>query len=87
MLPHTSQLENCTFLSNTIGIFVKSDQVTEQHLTNIMDYPSNSGASRDTGSALGWKDALEEEMATHSSILARRIPWIEAMGLQRGGHN
>ena len=27
--------------------------------------------------SLGWKDALEEGMATHSSILAWRIPWTE----------
>ena len=26
---------------------------------------------------LGWEDPLEKEMATHSSILAWRIPWIE----------
>ena len=26
---------------------------------------------------LGWEDPLEEEMATHSSILAWRIPWTE----------
>ena len=26
---------------------------------------------------LGWKDPLEEGMATHSSILAWRIPWTE----------
>ena len=38
---------------------------------------------------LGWEDALEKEMATHSSILAWKIPWIEksgrlqSMGLQR----
>ena len=25
--------------------------------------------------SLGWKDALEKEKATHSSILAWRIPW------------
>ena len=25
----------------------------------------------------GWKDALEEEIAIHSRILARRIPWTE----------
>ena len=25
--------------------------------------------------SLGWEDPLEEEMAIHSSILARRIPW------------
>ena len=29
---------------------------------------------------LGWKDPLEEEMATHSSILAWRIPWAEEPG-------
>ena len=27
-----------------------------------------------------WEDALEEEMATHVSILAWRIPWIEEPG-------
>ena len=27
--------------------------------------------------SLGWKDSLENEMATHSSILAWRIPWTE----------
>ena len=26
---------------------------------------------------LGWKDPQEKEMATHSSILTRRIPWTE----------
>ena len=30
--------------------------------------------------SLGWKDPLEEEMATHSSILAWRIPWREENG-------
>ena len=29
---------------------------------------------------LGWEDALEKEMATHSSILAWKIPWIEKPG-------
>ena len=28
--------------------------------------------------SLGWEDLLEEEMATHSSILAQRIPWTAA---------
>jgi len=42
---------------------------------------------------LGWKDPLEEGVATHSSILAWRIPWteepgkLEFMGSQRVGHN
>ena len=42
---------------------------------------------------LGWEAPLEEEMATHSSVLAWEIPWTEetgglqSMGLQRVGHN
>ena len=30
--------------------------------------------------SLGWEDALEEGMTTHSSTLAYRIPWIEEAG-------
>ena len=30
--------------------------------------------------ALGWEDPLEEEMATHSRILAGEIPWTEEPG-------
>ena len=43
--------------------------------------------------SLGWEDPLEKEMATHSSILAWRIPWTEepggpqSMGLKRVGHD
>ena len=37
--------------------------------------------------SLGWEDPLEEKMATHSSILAWRIPWTEKPGgLQSRGH-
>ena len=36
--------------------------------------------------SLGQKDPLEKEMATHSSILARRVPWTEEPdGLQSMG--
>ena len=43
--------------------------------------------------SLGWEDPLEKEMATHSSILAWRIPWTEELGRlqptgsQRVGHD
>ena len=43
--------------------------------------------------SLGWEDPLEKGMATHSSILAWRIPWTEEpgelqfMGLQRVRHD
>ena len=30
--------------------------------------------------SLGWEDILEEDMATHTSILAWRIPWTEEPG-------
>ena len=30
--------------------------------------------------SLGWEDPLEKEMATHSSILAWKIPWMEEPG-------
>ena len=43
--------------------------------------------------SLDWEDPLEKGMATHSSILAWRIPWTEepgkllSMGSQRVGHD
>ena len=43
--------------------------------------------------ALGWKDPLEKEVATHSSVVAWKIPWTEepsrrqSMGLQRVRHD
>ena len=43
--------------------------------------------------SLGWEDPLEKRMATHSSILAWRIPWMEepgglqSTGSQRVGHD
>ena len=43
--------------------------------------------------SLGWEDLLQKEMATHSSILAWRIPWIKEFGRlqfmesQRVGHD
>jgi len=30
---------------------------------------------------LGWEDSLEKGMATYSSILAWRIPWLEELGV------
>ena len=42
---------------------------------------------------LGWEDALEQEMATHSNVLAWKSPWtqqpdgLRSMGLQRVRHD
>ena len=54
----------------------------------------NPSAMRNTSvQSLGWEDPLEEDMATHLSILAWRIPWAEETGRlqsmesQRVGHD
>ena len=63
-----------------------------------MGFPSDSAVKDPSAMqetqvrSLGWEDPLEEGMATHSSILAWRVPWIEepgglqSMGSQRVGH-
>ena len=59
----------------------------------VGNLPANAGDVRDGGQPLGLEDALEEDMATHSSILAWRIPGTEeagglqSIGLQRVGHD
>ena len=56
----------------------------------IKDLPANAGG---VGSILGQDDTLEEEMATHSSILAWKIPrtekpgGLQSMGFQRVGQD
>ena len=62
----------------------------------VKNPPANAGdikEARNMGRSLRREDSLEEGMATHSTILAWRIPWTEepgglqSMGLQRVGHN
>ena len=43
----------------------------------VKNLPVSAG---DVGSVPGLEDSLEKEMATHSSVLAWRIPWIEEPG-------
>ena len=64
-----------------------------------MDFPGGSAVKNLPAmqemqvQSLGWEDPLEEGMATHSSILAWRIPWTEepgglqSIGSQRVRHN
>ena len=59
----------------------------------VKNLPAGAGETRDLGLIPGQEGPLEEEMATHCSILAWRIPWTEepgglqSMGLQRVGHD
>ena len=61
--------------------------------SEVKNIPADAGDAGDVGSIPGQEDPLEEKMATHSSILAWRIPWtgelggLQSMGLQRVGHD
>ena len=81
---------------------VKHDSVIEQQhslfwASQVAQRVKNMPAGQETQEtqvrSLGRKDSLEEYMATHSSILAWRMPWTEEpgglqfTGLQRVGHN
>ena len=43
----------------------------------VKNLPANIEDKKMRIQSLGWEDPLEEGMATHSSILAWRIPWTE----------
>ena len=59
----------------------------------VKNLSANAGYRRDAGSIPGSEDPLEKEIATHSSILAWRIPWkeepggLQSTGSQRVGHD
>ena len=46
----------------------------------VKNPPVNTETQETQVQSLGQENLLEEEMATHSSILAWRIPWIEEPG-------
>ena len=46
----------------------------------VKSLPDNAGDMRDPDLIPGLEDSLEEGMATHSSILARIMPWTEESG-------
>ena len=46
----------------------------------VKNLPADAGDVKDMGSVPGREDPLEESVATHSSLLAWRIPWTEEPG-------
>ena len=46
----------------------------------VKNLPDTAGDKRDVGLISGLEDPLEEGMATHTSILAWRVPWTEKPG-------
>ena len=59
-----SKLNRHIFLDDSV---VKNPSAMQEMQDTMVQFPS-------------WEDPLEEEMATHSSILAWRIPWTEEPG-------
>ena len=59
----------------------------------VKNLSTNTGSKEMDIQSLGWADPLEEEMATHSGILAWKIPWTEepsrlqSVGSQRIKHS
>ena len=59
----------------------------------VKNLPANAGDVRNVVQPLGQEDPLEDGMATHSSILAWRVPWTEepgglqSIGSHRVGHD
>ena len=70
-------------LKNEITVIINTDGSAVKNLPSLQEVQETWVLS------LGQEDPLEEEMATHCSILAWRIPWteephgLESVGLQR----
>ena len=70
-------------------------ELTDKWASLVAQLVKNLPAMQETQvQLLGWEDPLEKEMATHSTILAWKIPWIKesdglhtVQELQRVGHN
>ena len=78
-----------SLLFNTLSRFVRASLVP-QTVTNL---PTKQETKETQVQSLDWEDPLEKGTATHSSVLAWRIPWTEepgrpqSMRLQRARHD
>ena len=78
---------------DTLKLQLLIEQMGFPGSTAVNNPTTNAGDARVMGSIPGTEKNLEEEPATHSSILAWEIPWTEepgmlqSMGLQIIGHN
>ena len=72
---------------------VLGDYDVSEGFSDGSDSKESVGNGGDWGIIVGWEDPLEKGMASHSSILAYRIPWAErsgslqSIGSQRVGHD
>ena len=87
MVPHGCSLFLKVYFTFHIYLSMTLYSLVAQLVKNLPAMPETWVRS------LGWEDLLEKEMATHSSILAWKIPWMEergrlqSMGSQIVGHD
>ena len=93
--PFCPRLQASVFLAasrHTVGQTLMPCQASQMALM-VKNQTANAGDTETRVQSLGQEDPLEEDTATHSSILAWRIPWTEepgrlqSMGSQRVGHD
>ena len=88
--PHLS-LQTCQYVSQQRGMKDEERQWEEGRIGMIIRFPLGASLVAQTVKNpltmqetwvwfLGWEDLLEKGMATHSSIIAWRIPWTEEPG-------
>ena len=68
-----------SLLFNTLSRFVGASLVPQ----TVKNLPAKQEIEETQVLSLDWEDPLEKGMATHSSILAWRIPWTEEPGMTR----
>ena len=79
--------------SNRNGIYIQVSDLGPASGSTLKNPPAVQELQATRVQSLGREDRLEEGMATHSRILAWRIPWTEepgglpSMGLHRVGHD
>ena len=73
--------------------YIKNHGISFPHGSIVKNPPAKQETQETQVQSLGREDPLEEKMATHSSILAWKIPWTEepgglqSTGSQRVRHN
>ena len=82
-------MDRGTWQATVHGVAKSQTRLSDFHFASLVaQLVKNLPAMQETWvRSLCWEDPLEKGMATHSSILAWRIPWtIQSMGLQRVRH-
>ena len=81
---HVMEPMKALFVEDSTSTFINVSHILGTRASQVALVVKNLPAMQETKemhvSSLGWEDFLEEKMATHSSILAWRIPWTEEPG-------